>query len=566
MQKTALCTAALAAVSIFGAAAKAETIAFTDTGGVPNATSTFDGDVVLPCTKTSCDVKVGHPPSESVTSVPPSPLYISDKHGNVIDELTTSTAFTGFVDFTFSVVAPGTTCASVGGCQITADGTIQTIGSIGLSGVEATTITYQQVSVTGIGTVVSVSGVAGQADSFNGTPMGVTWTALSSYNNVTVTALLQNMFGTKFTGTAWLMSRIGPSASQSDVVATAPFTVQPVGGAIDQTVTLFSNLTLPAGTYYLILNTPTGLIGTAGWRTTTDITNPSAPPTITTGAAVTYTGDLTTITPSTAFPPASVFGAPGPFNFIFSVTGILSPPAVKPSGIVPIFSSATTIQSGSWVSIYGVNLATAPATWNNDFPTSLGGTSVTIDGKAAYLWYVSPGQINLQAPDDATAGTVDVLVTNALGTIKSSAVLGQVGPSLSVLDGKHVAGIISRNDGSGANGGGTYDIVGPTGTSLGYRTTAARAGDNLVLFGVGFGPTNPAVPSGKVYSGAAPTVNSVQFLIDNVVVNPVFSGITSAGLYQMNLVVPPGSGAGDVPIIAMVSGVQTQTGVVLSLQ
>src|ERR1700733_13636869 len=72
----------------------------------------------------------------------------------------------------------------------------------------------------------------------------------------------------------------------------------------------------------------------------------------------------------------------------------------------------------------------------------------------------------------------------------------QVGPSFNLLDGKHVAGIILRSDGSGAYGGGAYDIVGPTGTSLGYKTVAAKPGDTLVLFGVGFGPTKPAVPAG----------------------------------------------------------------------
>jgi uncharacterized protein (TIGR03437 family) len=52
------------------------------------------------------------------------------------------------------------------------------------------------------------------------------------------------------------------------------------------------------------------------------------------------------------------------------------------------------------VSIYGTNLASGTTIWNGDFPVSLGGTSVEIDGKPAYLEFVSPGQINLQAPDD----------------------------------------------------------------------------------------------------------------------------------------------------------------------
>jgi uncharacterized protein (TIGR03437 family) len=243
------------------------------------------------------------------------------------------------------------------------------------------------------------------------------------------------------------------------------------------------------------------------------------------------------------------------------------PPSISPSGVVPLFSTVPTIQPGSWVSIYGSNLASGTVTWNGDFPTTLGGTSVAIDGKQAYLWYVSPGQINLQAPDDTATGSVSVTVTTGSGTASTTVTLGEFGPSLSLVDGKHVAGVILRSDGSGAYGGGTYDIIGPTGTSLGYPTVAAKAGDSLELFGVGFGPTNPTVPAGQAYSGAAPTTNTVQLLINGNVVMPSFAGITSAGLYQFNIPqLPFGLGTGDVPLQATVAGVSSPSGVVISLQ
>ncbi|MGA9391446.1 MAG: hypothetical protein WBV69_13480 [Candidatus Sulfotelmatobacter sp.] len=123
-----------------------------------------------------------------------------------------------------------------------------------------------------------------------------------------------------------------------------------------------------------------------------------------------------------------------------------------------------------------------------------------------------------------------------------------------------------RSNGSGAYGGGAYDIVGPTGSSLGYKTVAAKSGDALELFGIGFGPTSPTVPAGKAYSGAAATTNPVSVAINNVTVTPSFAGITSAGLYQINLTLPAGLGAGDVPLRAVVGGVQTPSGVVLSVQ
>jgi uncharacterized protein (TIGR03437 family) len=98
----------------------------------------------------------------------------------------------------------------------------------------------------------------------------------------------------------------------------------------------------------------------------------------------------------------------------------------------------------------------------------------------------------------------------------STVTLALVAPSFNVLDAKHVAGITLRSNGSGAHGGGAYDIIGPTGSSLGYPTGAAKAGETVQLFGVGFGPTNPAVPAGALFAGAAPTTNPVTLSIDNV--------------------------------------------------
>jgi uncharacterized protein (TIGR03437 family) len=249
-----------------------------------------------------------------------------------------------------------------------------------------------------------------------------------------------------------------------------------------------------------------------------------------------------------------------------SVSTTLPPPSITSRGIVPVGSPVNTIQPGEWVSIYGSNLAPSTATWNGNFPISLDGTSVTINGKAAYLWFVSPNQINLQAPTDTATGPVSVVVTTAGGVNSSTVTLAQFAPSFSLLDNRHVAGIILRSDGTGAYGGGAYDTIGPTGNSLGYPTVAAKAGDIIELFAYGFGPTNPAVQAGQAFSGAALTTNPVNLLINNVNVSPSFAGLSSAGLYQINFKVTAGLGTGDVPLVAIVGGVQTQSGVVISLQ
>src|SRR6202035_3894097 len=87
--------------------------------------------------------------------------------------------------------------------------------------------------------------------------------------------------------------------------------------------------------------------------------------------------------------------------------------------------------SGTWLEIKGTNLAdpadprlTAanPGQWiASDFnganaPTLLDGISVSINGKLAYVWYLSTGQLNVQAPEDTATGNVAITVTNCKAT------------------------------------------------------------------------------------------------------------------------------------------------------
>lgn len=79
-----------------------------------------------------------------------------------------------------------------------------------------------------------------------------------------------------------------------------------------------------------------------------------------------------------------------------------------------------TIAPNTWVSIYGTSLAKAgnPRIWQSaDFvsgqmPTQLDGVSVTVNGKPAYVYYISPVQLNILTPPDALTGSVSVVVTS----------------------------------------------------------------------------------------------------------------------------------------------------------
>jgi uncharacterized protein (TIGR03437 family) len=238
-------------------------------------------------------------------------------------------------------------------------------------------------------------------------------------------------------------------------------------------------------------------------------------------------------------------------------------PAITSGGVVPVFSLATTIQPGSWVSIYGSDFAEATSLSGGDFPTSLGGVSVTINSKPTFLSLVSPTQINLQAPDDTATGTATVVVTNAAGTTSGTVTLGHYGPSFSLLDSKHAAAIVTTPRSAG-NGGGGYDIIGPAGAHS-HPARPVKPGEVVQLYGVGFGPTTSPVPAGQPFSGAAPCVTMPQITIGGVPATVNFGGIVESGLFQFNVVVP-NAGSGDQPLQAIAGGITTPGNVFLTLQ
>lgn len=241
---------------------------------------------------------------------------------------------------------------------------------------------------------------------------------------------------------------------------------------------------------------------------------------------------------------------------------LVPPPSISTGGIAPIDSPANTIQPGSWISIYGTDFAVTSAIWNGDFPTKLGSVSVTIDNKPAYLWYVSATQLNVQAPDDNATGVVPVVVTTPFGTASSTVTLAPYAPSFSLLSSKYPAAIVGTS-GPGNSGAG-YDYIGPTG-AFPFATRPVAPGETIVLFGVGFGPTNPTVKAGQAYSGAAPCTTLPLFTIGGVTATVAFAGIVEAGLYQFNVIVP-NVGSGDQLLQASIGGQTTPTGIYVTLQ
>lgn len=240
-----------------------------------------------------------------------------------------------------------------------------------------------------------------------------------------------------------------------------------------------------------------------------------------------------------------------------------TPPQITNGGVVPVYSTSTTIQPGSWVSLYGSNLASSTTVWNGDFPKTLGNVSVTVNSKPAYLWYVGPTQVNFQAPDDTARGPVNVTVTNPNGSATTTVTLGDYAPSFSLYSAKYPAAIVALVGAAGNSGQG-YDYIGPSG-SLSFPSRPVKAGETVILFGVGFGPTNPPVASGQLVTTPAASTTNPTFTVGGVPAQVAYSGIVAAGLYQFNIVVP-NAGSGDKLLQATVGGLTTQSNIYLTIQ
>src|ERR1019366_991861 len=100
--------------------------------------------------------------------------------------------------------------------------------------------------------------------------------------------------------------------------------------------------------------------------------------------------------------------------------------------------------------------------------------------------------------------------------------------------------------------------------SLVTPASPAQAGETVVVYCAGLGPTAPSFATGSAAVGANQTVNPVTASIGDQAASVVYSGMTTnfVGLYQVNVVVPPGL-SGSQSIVIKVAGLASQAGVTL---
>ena len=223
---------------------------------------------------------------------------------------------------------------------------------------------------------------------------------------------------------------------------------------------------------------------------------------------------------------------------------------------------ASAIAPNTWVEIKGANLAPSGSNriWQaSDFvgsqlPTQLDGVSATVAGLAAYVYFVSPSQVNILTPPGALPSNAPVRITTGPNTSPAFDAKGKAAaPGFFTFTGTNYVAAVHQD--------GSY--VGPA-TLYPGKSSPAKPGETILIYGNGFGKTTAnVVPGSLVQSGSITPPPVVR--LGNTVATVSFAGLVSPGLYQLNVVIPADAVDGDLGVSAEATGQTTPSGVLLSV-
>ena len=226
---------------------------------------------------------------------------------------------------------------------------------------------------------------------------------------------------------------------------------------------------------------------------------------------------------------AGIAAAQGGSGPVVYSGGTVSAASLFPQG-APNYGAAP----GSIVSIFGTNLADSAAQATSiPLPTTLKGTSVTIAGIAAPLFYVGAGQINAQVPYSAPIGTQQVIVKTVAGASTPEAVLiHATQPALFSINQNGMGQAAVQN-------------VIVNGSSVSYvnnsATVAVSPGNLLVAYGTGggsLGANGPGTGEACTSQQLFPTTYSAT--VGDVATSIQYAGCAPGfvGLDQWNITIP----------------------------
>lgn len=204
---------------------------------------------------------------------------------------------------------------------------------------------------------------------------------------------------------------------------------------------------------------------------------------------------------------------------------------------------------------------------SNAYPKQLGCIAVEVNGVRAPVTYVQTDQLNFQMPSSLpSSGDVTVrVIANPDGLSEqrsdpATVTVQSYAPAFFTFDGTSIA---TRNA--------DYSISADPAVVPGGRP--AKPGDIVLLYGTGFGATNPSYGAGVVSDLVlAPVRNPVTVTIGGITLSPadvLYAGVTPgsiSGLYQFNVRIPSTVPDGNVPVTASTGGVSTTPGTTIAVR
>jgi uncharacterized protein (TIGR03437 family) len=222
-------------------------------------------------------------------------------------------------------------------------------------------------------------------------------------------------------------------------------------------------------------------------------------------------------------------------------------PAINSGGVVNAASFTARIAPGELASVFGTGFGASTVQPDLPLPTIAAGVTVSVNGKAAPILYLTPGQnlipaqINFQVPwSTPTTGSVNVVVS--VGGINSNTVAVPVGTA--------APGVFTQPTGAAI-------VQNYPDYSLNDPSNPAKVGSTIIAYLTGSGPVSPAASDGvpAPTSPVATATAVVTAKIGSADAAVSFTGLTPGfvGLVQTNIVVPT-LAPGVYPLVITIDG------------
>jgi uncharacterized protein (TIGR03437 family) len=220
-------------------------------------------------------------------------------------------------------------------------------------------------------------------------------------------------------------------------------------------------------------------------------------------------------------------------------------PVLLANGTVNNFNvvAGAPLAPGTVAAVFGAGLAPSVAQPGViPLPSTFNGTQVLVGAFSAPLYFLSDGQLDVQLPTELAPNQDYSIVVAANGGLTLPDTITTTGVDPAVVVNPDSSVIAEHLD-----------------FSLITAVSPAASGETITLFLAGMGATNPPVASG-VASPSSPLARVTAqptVTIDGQQATVVFAGLTpgAAGLYQINVTVPAGLPAGQLPVVITQSGV-----------